>query len=341
MKVKLEDVAREAGVSIATVSRVLNNHPVSEKARKTVEETIARLEYRPNLTARGLIKGQSFRIGVVVTNMENPYFASIMNAMEVRFRRDGYMCNFASSILRDEEEEDILRRFLDSGVDGLVIVEVSRRPENSGLYSELNKLVPVVLINGNPERMDSNLIMMDQEQGMEHVMDYIFSLGHKDIAMLRGAASVMSFDGKERVFRKRMEVEGYLVKDGRIILINDPDHFNTIELSEKALAPLLASSDHPTAVFTSNELMGLGALRAARSAGLSVPEDFTVVAQDNTILSQIAVPPLTTMDMNTSGLGTLASEMMIQLLESENPAPRRLIMYPQLIIRESSCPVAG
>ena len=179
LKIKLEDVAKKAGVSIATVSRVLNNHPVSEKARRIVEETIAELDYRPNLTARGLIKGQSFRIGVIVSNMENPYYSSIMSSMEFRLREEDYLCNFASSNIRGDEEINILRRFLDSGVDGMIIVDVGTKGENSGLYADLNKQIPVVLINGNPDRMDTNLIMVDQEKGMDQVMNYLFSLNHK------------------------------------------------------------------------------------------------------------------------------------------------------------------
>jgi DNA-binding LacI/PurR family transcriptional regulator len=335
MKVKLVDVAREAGVSIATVSRVLNNHPVSEKARSKVEETIARMDYRPNLTARGLSKGESFLIGVVVTNMENPYFSSIMNSMELRFRRDGYMCNFASSVLRGEEEEDILRRFLDSGVDGLVIVEVSRRRENAGLYSELNRHTPVVLINGNPERTDTNLILMDQREGMMKVMDYLISLNHRDIAMVRGDAADFSFDVKEKVYREKLTAAGCEVREERIIRLEDTDHFDTIEETSRRFMDVFASADRPAAVFTSNELMGLGVLDAARKSGLDIPGDISVVAQDNTILSVISTPAMTTIDMNPSGLGHEAAEMMIQLLKTENPSPRRLTFYPELVIRES------
>jgi len=335
MKVKLVDVAREAGVSIATVSRVLNNHPVSEQARINVEETIARMDYRPNLTARGLSKGQSFRIGVVITNMENPYFSSIMNTMELRFRKDGYMCNFASSILRGVEEEDILRRFLDSGVDGLVLVEVARRKENAGLYSELNRHAPVVLINGNPERTDTNLIVMDQKRGMMKVMDYLLGLNHRDIAMVRGTAGALSFDVKEKVYRDKLISAGCTVREDRIIRLEDTDHFDTIEVTTERFMPILASPDRPTAVFASNELMGLGVLNAARKSGLEVPGDLSVVAQDNTILSRISTPAMTTIDMNPSGLGSEAAEMMIQLLNTENPSPRRLTFYPELVVRES------
>jgi LacI family transcriptional regulator, galactose operon repressor len=336
LKVKLEDVAREAEVSIATVSRVLNNHPVSEKARLAVEEAIAHLDYRPNLMARGLIKGQSYRIGVIVSNMENPYFSSIMNSMEIRLREEGYLCNFASSYYSPKEDElDIVKRFMDSGVDGLIIVDVGEREENSGLYSDLNKQLPVVLINGKPDRTDTNLIMVDQEKGMIEVMNYLFSLNHTDIALIRGSANSMSFNCKETILRSKMKEQGIPVKENRIIHIKDTDHFDAIDETCNNVISILDTPDKPTAVFASNELMALGVIKACKKLGVSIPEDLSLVAHDNTILSQISEPAMTTVDMNTSRLGIESAEMMLQLLNSKNPSPRRLIFYPELIIRES------
>ncbi|MGL1892913.1 MAG: LacI family transcriptional regulator [Spirochaetaceae bacterium] len=336
MKVKLVDVAQKAGVSIATVSRVLNNHPVSAKAKKIVEETITELDYRPNLTARGLIKGQSFRIGVVVSNMENPYYSSIMNSMELRFREEGYLCNFASSTSRGDEEIDILRRFVDSGVDGLIIVDVGTKGENSGLYTDLNKQIPVVLINGNPDRLDTNLILVDQEKGMEQTMDYLFSLNHKNIAFIRGASNGFSFVCKEQVYVQKMKEKGYDISPDMIVNIKDTNHFNCIDYTCNNILDLLKSKNRPTAIFASNELMGLGVLKAAQLLGLDVPKDLTLVTHDNTIFSLISHPQMTTVDMNPERLGIESSEMMLQLLSSKDKTPRRLLIYPELIIRESS-----
>jgi len=339
LKVKLEDVAKKAGVSIATVSRVLNNHPVSAKARKIVEETIADLDYRPNLTARGLIKGQSYRIGVIVSNMENPYYSSIMSSMEFRLRDDGYLCNFASSSSRGDEETDIIRRFLDSGVDGLIIVDVGTKGEHSGLYADINKQIPVVLINGNPDRLDSNLIMVDQEKGMEQVMNYLFSLNHKKIGFIRGGKNGFAFVCKEQVYRKKLKDYGIEIDESLIVNIDDSDHFDCIDFTAEKVKKILDREDRPTAVFASNELMALGAVKAAKELGLDIPGDISVVAHDNTVFSEISHPKMTTVDMTPSRLGVEASEMMIQLLNSKTRTPRRLILYPELLIRESTGPI--
>ncbi len=336
MKTKLEDVAKKAGVSIATVSRVLNNHPVSEKARKIVEETIAELDYRPNLIARGLIKGQSFRIGVIVSNMENPYYSSIMSSMELKLRERGYLCNFASSSTRGDEEIDILRRFLDSGVDGLIIVDVGSKGENSGLYSDINKQIPVVLINGNPDRMDSNLILVDQENGMSQTMDYFFKLNHRKIGFIRGASNGFAFVCKEQIYRQKMTEKGLDIEESHILKIKDTDHFNCIDYTCDQVLPLLKSPNKPSAIFASNELMALGVLKAAKEIGLSIPEDLSLIAHDNTVFSLISDPQMTTIDMNPERLGTESAEMMLQLLNSKARSPRRLIFYPELIIREST-----
>ncbi|MGL1893323.1 MAG: LacI family transcriptional regulator [Spirochaetaceae bacterium] len=336
MKVKLEDVAQKAGVSIATVSRVLNNHPVSDKARAVVEKTIAELDYRPNLMARGLTKGQTSRVGVVVSNMENPYFSSIMNSMEIRLREDGYLCNFASSPCRGEEEIDILKKFIDSGVDGLIIVDVGTKDENSGLYADLNKQLPVVLINGNPERIDSNLIIVDQEKGMEHAMDHLFNLNHKKISFIRGTANSYSFLCKENIYIKKMKEQNIAVEKDMIIRTEDSDHFDGIDLTCSSVKKILQLKSRPTAIFASNELMALGVMKAAKELGISIPEDLSLVAQDNTFLSKISDPQLTTIDMNPSRLGTESAEMMLQILKHKKRYARILTFNPELIIRNST-----
>lgn len=334
MKVKLEDVAREAGVSIATVSRVLNNHPVSEKARTGVEEAIAKLDYRPNLMARGLIKGQSFRIGVIIPNMENPYFSSIMNSMELRLREEGYLCNFASSSFEDDEQ-DIVRRFLDSGVDGLINVDVGLKGDNNSLYANLNREIPVVLINGNPDRTDTNLIIMDQNKGLESAMDYFYKLNHRTIGFVRGATSSLSFEGKEQVYRRKMKEFRLEINENHIYKMPDSDHFEAVDLTCDFFKDAFKKADRPTAVFCSNEIMALGIVKAAGELNIRIPGDLSIIAQDNTILSRISNPRLTTIDMAVSRLGIESAEMMLQLLNSRNPSPRRLIFYPELIERES------
>ncbi|MDA3956069.1 LacI family DNA-binding transcriptional regulator [Oceanispirochaeta sp.] len=336
MKVKLEDVALEAGVSIATVSRVLNNHPVKEATRLLVVDTIARMDYRPNLTARGLIKGTSNRIGVIVSNMENPYFSSIMNTMEIRMRKDGYLCNFSSAINRGKDERDIINRYLDSGVDGLILVDVSSKEENMGLYADLNKSIPVVLINGNPDRDDSNLVMVDQRKGMEIAMDYLFALNHKNITFIRGLLDSVAFDIKDRIYTKRMIEAGFPPEYTSIIEIEDTDHYTAIERVEELVLPLLDSPLRPSAIFASNELLGMGVIKAARKLNLSIPDDLSLIAHDNTYLSIISQPTMTTINLNPPRLGAEAAEMMLQLLKQNCPYPRKLIFNPELIVRESS-----
>ena len=336
MKLKLDDIAQKAGVSVATVSRVLNNKSTSDKTRSIVEKTIADLHYKPKLSNRVILNDKSFRIGVIVSNMENPYYSSIMSSMEITLREKGYLCNFASSGKRGGEEIDILGRFIDSGVDGLIIVDVGNKEENSGLYSDLNRLIPVVLINGNPDRMDSNLILVDQTQGMNETMDYFFKLNHERIAFIRGSSKYFSFECKEQVYIEKMNEKNYPLEPNSIINIDDTDHFDCIDFTSNRLIDILKSKDRPTAIFACNELMGLGVLKAAREVGLSIPKDLSLIAHDNTVLSQISVPKMTTVDLNPSRLGLEAAEMMLQLLNSKIRRPRRLTFYSELLIRGST-----
>ena len=220
-------------------------------------------------------------------------------------------------------------------MDGLILVDVSSKEENMGLYADLNKSIPVVLINGNPDRDDTNLVMVDQRKGMEIAMDYLFSLNHRQIAFIRGLLNSMAFDIKERVYMKKMMEAGLAPGSTTIIEIEDPDHFTAVEKAEELIISLLDSSNRPSAVFASNELLGLGVIKAARKLKLSIPEDLSLIAHDNTYLSRISQPSMTTINLNPPRLGYEAAEMMLQLLKQGNPYPRKLIFNPELIIRES------
>ncbi|MBI9106692.1 MAG: LacI family DNA-binding transcriptional regulator [Spirochaetales bacterium] len=335
MKVRIEDVASEAGVSIATVSRVLNDHPVSEKARRNVEDAIAKLDYSPNLTARGLIKGKSSRVGAIVYNLENPYNSAILSAIERRLRQDGYLCNFASSTLREKEESDTLKRLLDSGVEGLIIVDVDLKSENSGMYAAINKHMPVVQINGNPDRTDTNCIMVDQKFGMSSVMDYFFELNHRDILFIRGELPSLSSNQKEKVFRARMNEQDYDLDEYSILKVGLSNLMDGIDETRQKFCEVWKKGRKPTAVFSCNEIMAIGVVQASWELELKIPEDFSLISHDNTFLSQLSNPPITTVDMTPARLGYESAEMMIQLLKHDDPIPRKLIFYPELIKRAS------
>lgn len=336
MKVKLKDVAEKANVSIATVSRILNNHPVSAKARENVLKAIAELDYRPDLTARGLIKGQSYRIGVIVSNMENPYYSSIMNSMEEEFRKEGYLCNFASSSNRGTEEIEIIRRFMDSGVDGIIIVEVGYKGENTRLYSTVNEQIPVILINGDPKNVDINLVHVAQDHGMKLVMDHLFEKEHKHILFVGGSKNGYALESKEEVYKEMMRERGLKVTEDMIIKIDDIDHYNTIETAFELFYTILSRKNRPTAIFTSNEIIALGIFNAAKKLNLKIPEELAIVGHDNTFISKLTEPTLTTVDMHIHQLGVESALMLMQLLKNKSARSKRLTLFPDLIIRGSS-----
>jgi LacI family transcriptional regulator len=341
MKPKLEDVAKQAGVSLATVSRVLNNHPVREETREKVQLAIAEFNYRPNLAARSLTQKRSQTIGIVASSLVNPYHATLVHEMEGTLRAAGYLSIICSSNDSPETEAAIIHSMLDSQVDGIIVAEATPLNTNNGFYREIDTLIPLILINGNPETSTTSQVMVDQQMGMRSAMEYLFSLGHIRIAMLRGRYSP-SYDIKEQTYRQMMAAREYEIPSAYILNIKEANQISAIAEAEQGIASLLASDDKtPTAIFASNEFLATGAIRAILNAGLRVPQDISILAQDNSYISSITNPTITCINMKMPLIGKASAEMLLQLLESNIHEARRLTFYPELIIRESTAVVAN
>lgn len=335
MKPKLEDVAKACGVSLATVSRVLNNHAVKPETRKRVEQAIEELNYRPNLAARSLIQHASMTIGIVVSSLVNPYHTLLLDAIEKTLRQAGYLSIISCSEDDPSIEVDIVNSLLASQVDGIIVAEATPLNNNNGFFSDLGRQLPLVLINGNPNHVSSSLVMMDQESGMHTVMARLLELGHERIAFVMGSDSY-SFNVKEQVYKRSLEAQGIAVSEELTVLISNPNHYSAIDRCAQGITTLLKDPDtRPTAVFASNEFLGIGAVKAIESAGLRMPEDVSVVAQDNTYLSQTLYPDLSTIDMNMALLGRSAIDMLKQQIDTKDHTPRKLVFFPTFIERGS------
>ncbi len=343
MGIRIEDVAREAGVSTATVSRVINNHPVREKTKEKVIAAMGKLKWEPNLLARGLNTGRGKTVGVVVPSLTNPYFSEIVESIETSLTGVGYLGILMSTGAdrSDAREREVVETLARRGVDGIIVVDGTDENNHNGFFSALAGRLPLVVINGSPSLDGVDLVMTDQASGMVKVLDYLYSLGHRRIAFFR-ADREASADVKMDAYLAWLEERGLTGDPGLIVRFAGVNRSRIlVEMEESVYSWISRLEEKPSALFACNELMALGALRGLEKAGFDVPGDISLVGHDNTPYASLVKPALTTVEMKMSELGGAAARRIIDRIEGRGTDPQRILFSPELIIRNSTAPVAG
>lgn len=329
----ITDIAREAGVSTATVSRVINHQSVSEEKRLRVEAAILKLDYTPNQMARGLMSKSSRAIGVLTTSMSNQYYMEITEVIERRFRDQGFMQFLCCTEGHQDQERRYVNELIARQVDGIIVIDPANENVESGFLKQAAGRIPLVLIHSIPTLADINSVVIDQPLGMGRVMDHLFRLGHRDIAFLRGRVG-FSYDIKEKAWVDALERIGAPPGPERLVIVEDGNTEAAIGLVREELSRRFASGSVPTALFACNDLMAMGALEAATAAGLKVPGDLSIVGHDNTILAFHG--KLTSVDLKMRSLGLAAADLLTHAIEGRDAEPRRVMLVPDLVLRETT-----
>jgi LacI family transcriptional regulator, repressor for deo operon, udp, cdd, tsx, nupC, and nupG len=327
MKTRLEDVAARAGVSAATVSRVVNGKPgVSEPTRRAVFAAVELLGYdRPAQPARL----RSGLVGLIVPELNNPIYPLFVQEIETALAAQGYtplLCT-ATPIVQEAEYVDML---LERGVAGLVFVSgrhANTEVDHSG-YAELQAAgVPMVLVNGHIEGLDAPFVSTDDVLAGRMAAEHLCSLGHERIGCAMGPARYVTSRRKLAGFRDALPSAG----DDLIV-----HSVYSVEGGQAATETLLERG--VSAVVCGSDLMALGAIRAARARGLRVPQDLSVVGYDDSPLLGFTDPPLTTVRQDVAGISRHAVGALLDEIH-RNPQPRReLLFHPELVVRRSTGP---
>jgi DNA-binding LacI/PurR family transcriptional regulator len=326
----ITDIAREAGVSTATVSRVINHLSVSDDKRARVEAAITKLNYTPNALARGLTSKSSRAIGVLTTSMSNQYYMEIAEVIERRFRDAGFMQFLGCSDGAHDRERRYIEDLIARQADGIIVIDPANENVESGFFKRVAARLPLVLIHSIPSLVDIDSVVIDQPLGMERVMDHLFALGHRDIAFVRGRHG-FSYDIKEKAWGQALERQGATLASDRLIVVEDGNTEAAVELVREELTRRFQAGSVPTALFACNDLMAMGALEAASRAGLRVPEDLSVVGHDNTLLAVHG--GLTSVDLKMRSLGLAAADLLNHVLAGSDNEPRRVMLVPDLVLR--------
>jgi len=327
--VTLEMVAREAGVSPSTVSRILNGTAgVRESKIGAVKAAIAKLQFRPNPVARSLAGGKSMSVGVVTQAIDSPFYGVSLAAIEKGLLRANYSPLFVSGHWREGDERRCVDHLLSRRVEGIIVL-TSRLPDQE--LVNLARSVPLVVTGRRVDGDRVYCVDVDSTIGARLATDYLIGQGHRRIAFISGPPdhpdALQRLDGyKAALAAGKIPFTSKLVAAG--------DYLETG--GHAAIYELLDSRVEFTAVFAANDQTAYGAMLALHRRGLKVPQDVSVVGFDDLPTSAFMIPPLTTVHRSTDEIGEGAAEAMIDLIERRTPHAR--ISAPTLAIRESTHP---
>ena len=331
------DVARLAGVSRATVSYVLNDRSgdrvaITAQTRRKVEAAIAELGYEPDARAQSLRRGGTRTIGLLIPDTRNPHYWQLVSGVEREGKALGYDLLLTDTALDRDREIHSLKALSRRRVDGL-IVNLTFSEESKGLLAELaERQLPVVVLGG----LGSNLDSVDPSygEGMAAAMNHLLKLGHRRIGLIFGVGSPEHGGERYRHYREALLAAGLPV-DERLIDACGTD----IEDGYRAALRLLRLEPAPTALVAINDLLAIGARRAADELGLRVPADLSLVGFDDIPVSRYLIPPLTTVRTDTEQMGRKAVQVLIERLQNPAREVQRIIIPAHLELRSSTAPV--
>ena len=328
--ITIDDIARQAGVSPSTVSRVLNGSKrVADDKRALVMAAVEQHQYRPNAMARGLVRGRSMLVGVLVQDLGSPFFAQMVLGVEQGLDPAGYRPMLTTTHWRTEHQEQETRSLhllLERRVDGLIVL-AGRVPDQE--LRAIATQVPLVIAARRVEGLESQCLYIDNQEGAYRATRYLLGLGHTRVAHIAGPADHPDAIDRLAGYRRALAEAGLSI-DRRLIVEGQ----FTEAAGLTGVEELLARGERFTAVFAANDQTAYGAMLALFNHGYRIPTDISLVGFDDQPLSSYTLPPLTTMRQPMMEMGHAAAEALLGLLDDEEP---RLPAFPtDLIIRKSA-----
>jgi DNA-binding LacI/PurR family transcriptional regulator len=330
--VKIQDVADAAGVSTATVSRVLANKPhVRQEVKAHVMKVVKELNYRPNRVARSLRSRKSTIIGLIVSDIENPFFQQVSRAVEDAAHEEGYSVMLCNNDEDPDKEKRYLHLIRDENLAGVILSPTRQTADNFSTMPELN--IPMVVIDRRVRNAEVDNILIDNVQAANTVTTHLIQHGYGRIGAIFGMGSTTGRERREGFTRAHKE-HGLQLSADLMKYANprEEDGFNTT-------MNLLQLSEPPDAILTSNSLLAAGALRALRESQKAIPEEIAFASFDETIWAKLVEPTLTVIEQPTYEIGRTAAELLIKRIKNPKRSNREVILKAKLIVRQScGCP---
>lgn len=330
--ITIKDIARELGVSINTVSRALNNKPdVSDETRQRVLDTADRLGYVPNTLARSLVAGETCTLGLICSDLVNPFYARIAQGVEETARADGYTTIIASTNEENDAERRAVNLMRSKRVDGMLISPTQLSYEH--IARLIQEHIPFILVNRHIDEFQTGYVVNNNQHGAYQAVQHLVSLGHRRIAHITGPIRISSV--KERIsgYVQALENNG-IPFDESLVIHSDL----TLESAYQIVFKLLRAENRPSAIFTYSDHLAIGAIKAIRELKLSIPGDISLVGYDDIEYAQFLDVPLTTVRQPMYEIGQRAVFHLLEMirLEEFTPEQHQEILEPELVIREST-----
>ncbi|HLH04225.1 MAG TPA: LacI family DNA-binding transcriptional regulator [Bryobacteraceae bacterium] len=329
----MKDIARDLGVSVVTISKVLRNHgDISEETRQRVLSRMRELNYQPNYAARALVTGRTMSVGLVVPDLTHPFFAQVAQGLSAFLRTQRYGVLLASSEEDPELERNEIEDMLARHVDALIIASVQWNVETFRRIEERH--IPYVLIDRQFAGLSANFVGADEEVIGSLATEHLISVGCRRIAHVRGpelSPGMGRYAGYKRALdRHRIDfVPEYVAMEETGDVAADLSGY-------KAMKALLETNPRPDGVFCYNDPSAMGAMQAVIERGLRVPQDVAVIGCGNVLYAQFLRVPLSSVDQNSAELGRSAGELALSLIGQKMPRPKTILLESKVIAREST-----
>jgi DNA-binding LacI/PurR family transcriptional regulator len=326
--VRIKDVAKVAKVSTATVSHVINKTRfVSDSTKRKVLSAIERIGYTPNIYARNLASGRSRTLGLIISDITNPFFPDLVKSIQERALELGYDVIVLNTNYEPERDARYVQRLLELRVRGVMILTTEM---NLSVIERLSsREIPVVFLDIGKVGPHISNIRIDYEKGVHEAVEHLLELGHRQIAFISGPVRFKSAQFRRQAFLETM-------KNHRASLHTEPlilDGNFRLDSGEQVVREMVAFKSRPTAILAANDLMAVGALRGLRRAGLQVPRDVSVVGCDDIALANLTDPQLTTIMIPRAKIGVVAVEAVLQTGSTEG---QEIKISTQLVVRQST-----
>ncbi len=337
MPVTIKDIARSAGVSHTTVSRALHDHPaLADSTISRIKEIAESMGYIPSAAARGLKTRRSYTLGVILSNIDDPYFSEILQGIEDELRDTGYSLFVAATHRDPQIENSIVRAMGEQRVDGVIVSSTQFNTSHSRMLQKIG--VPVAVINNQAAELYRYSIYHDDEFGSKTITQHMVDLGHKHIGYLGNSLSGKTNEDRELGFTKVMKEAGLPVNREWI-------RYEPSGIPDAGVAGgkyFLSLPTRPTAIVCFNDLMAIGLMHILQESGLTIPSDMSISGFDDITLSNYTSPPLTTFHQPKKEIGAAAARMLLDMVDRADPdlfeKPRILMLRGNLLIRGTTIP---
>lgn len=329
MKVTIYDVAKQAGVSIATVSKVINNTGnMREETRKRVMKIIKEMNYQPSITASALSGKGTETLGLLIPDISNPFFSMIARTIEDHAHDHGMSVIMCSTDEDPEREQKYLNVLQRKQVDGFIVA--SSFHKKNLLRELISRNIPVVMLAYDDASLDVSKVSVDDLKGGYKAASHLFSLGHRNIAIIA-----------EHTYSSQLRIIGFrqVLENHGIVLSEENIHYTTASiLNGRSCFEEISqgNTELPSAIFACNDLLAIGVIQAAMEKGISIPDELAIIGFDNTVLATTTVPRLTTIAQPIAEMGRKVVEVLIEEINGNASMQQRVLFNPKLIIRETT-----